>query len=88
MSVGPPAYRKRLRARLAEAQNWRCCYCGIRMDGNENEPNAPTLEHVNPIYYGGSGSVENLVVACRDCNGRVDNTPFHVKRSSHFSVKP
>jgi 5-methylcytosine-specific restriction endonuclease McrA len=59
-----------LRERLSEAQNWRCCYCGDRMDGQKNDPNAPTFEHVVPKSQGGSNEEDNLVIACQRCNNR------------------
>ena len=57
-----------LRFCLAEQQNWRCCYCGIRMDGADGTPSAPTLEHVVPRVCGGPDTADNLVVACCKCN--------------------
>lgn len=54
-----------LRERVAEAQNWRCCYCGERSD-------ALTLEHVVPLGSGGSNDWDNCVAACLDCNNRRD----------------
>lgn len=60
----------KLRNRLAEAQNWRCCYCGVRMEGECNAPNAPTFEHIQPLACQGKNLVENLVIACYRCNQR------------------
>jgi hypothetical protein len=54
---------------LAEAQNWRCCWCGIRMEGNGIDWDAPTFEHVVPRSKGGLDELDNLVIACRQCNG-------------------
>ena len=31
LSVSSPNWTERRAARQAEAQNWRCCYCGVRM---------------------------------------------------------
>ncbi len=53
------------RDRLAEAQNHRCCYCGVRFGLGDD---APTLEHVHPRSHGGSNALSNLVVACCRCN--------------------
>lgn len=58
-----------VRERLSEAQNHRCCYCGVRMDGNAaTSPIAPTLEHVQARAHGGRNRLSNLVVACSGCN--------------------
>jgi 5-methylcytosine-specific restriction endonuclease McrA len=59
-------WRRQLRERLAEAQNWRCCYCGLRL-----EPETATLEHVVPYGQGGMTSWDNCVVACSPCNHAV-----------------
>lgn len=64
---------------LCEAQNWRCCYCGIEMmvgmQGCWDRPKwdrarecLATIEHVTPKVAGGSNRWENLVAACRLCN--------------------
>jgi 5-methylcytosine-specific restriction endonuclease McrA len=68
--------RKKRRERLAEAQNWRCCYCGNRMDGSGCEPNAPTFEHVIPRSLGGTDDEDNLVIACQRCNELRGNEPL------------
>lgn len=58
-----------VRDRLAEAQNWRCCYCGVRMMGEgPHDPAAATFEHIVPRSRGGTNLRANLVVACRACN--------------------
>jgi|SRR3989344_1486253 len=54
--------------RLGEAQNWRCCYCGIRMLNISNFKDEPTLEHVIPKSKKGPDHPDNLVIACFDCN--------------------
>jgi len=63
-------YRDRL-YRLGEAQNWRCCYCGIYMHTGSHRPTSrdcATVEHVVPRTAGGSDDWLNLVAACRLCN--------------------
>ena len=48
-----------------------CQYCGEKFLSTELE-----LEHVIPRARGGQSTWENLVAACRDCNGRkADRTP-------------
>lgn len=63
------------RTRLAEAQNWRCCYCGIECSDNPTEPNSVTLEHVIPFSDSQDDSYENCVVACASCNSKRGNMP-------------
>jgi len=60
--------RRALRRRLAEAQGWRCCYCGVRLNETACHPASATLEHVVPVSRGGLDHEHNLVVACLDCN--------------------
>lgn len=57
-----------LRNQLCEQQNWRCCYCGIRMDGAGDDTNAPSFEHIVPRSVGGTNELSNIVIACRQCN--------------------
>lgn len=69
------ATRIALRTKVAEAQNWRCCYCGVRMDtdipdGNIQSQTYITLEHVKPKSMGGTDHEDNVVAACHGCNGR------------------
>ena len=63
--------RKRLIRRLAESQNWRCCYCHRTMvlgDQDGGKSNSASLERVLPGAFGGRYSFFNCVAACRDCN--------------------
>jgi 5-methylcytosine-specific restriction endonuclease McrA len=56
---------------LAEAQNWRCCYCGIRVGEEESRQEAKgTFEHVIPLAHHGPDHPDNMVIACKDCNVR------------------
>ncbi len=59
-----------LRRRLAEAQNWRCCWCGREMEETGTGPRRATFEHIQPFAKGGSDHPDNLAVACADCNLR------------------
>ena len=55
---------------LAEAQNWRCAYCGIRCDGDNAKP---TRDHIVPKSilareFFTMNHWENEVMACALCN--------------------
>ena len=63
---------KELRDQLAEQQNHRCPYCGVRMNGAGMDDTSPTFEHVLPRVLGGKDEVNNLVIACRRCNRERD----------------
>ena len=62
---------------LAEAQNWRCCYCddpieaSTATDGRKGKSNTATFEHVIPLSRGGRDHPSNLVAACLGCNSRL-----------------
>lgn len=57
------------RERLCERQNWRCCYCGIRMQLEVHfQRDSATLEHVVPRSLGGPDDEGNIVMACYPCN--------------------
>jgi 5-methylcytosine-specific restriction endonuclease McrA len=52
----------RKQAKQIIARSPRCIYCGSTQD--------LTVDHKTPWSKGGSNSKDNLVVACRRCNGR------------------
>ncbi len=56
---------------LSEAQNWRCCYCGIRFSDTFYQQS--TLEHVVPKSKNGDDHPDNLVIACYACNSARSN---------------
>jgi len=57
-----------LRDRLAEAQNWRCCYCGVVMNRWRRGDTLCTIEHVIPASAGGRVCWETCAAACHKCN--------------------
>lgn len=63
-----------VRNRLAGEQNWRCCYCLVEMEMQEQvgqcHPRAATVEHLIPISLGGGHEESNLAIACFDCNAK------------------
>lgn len=54
--------------RMAEAQNWRCCYCGGPMEEGGKSSKRATFEHVIPRHLGGADNDANLVISCTGCN--------------------
>lgn len=62
------AEKARLRRRLSEAQNHRCCYCGVDMDLRPSKPHGATLEHYQTRSSGGRTNFSNCVAACKTCN--------------------
>jgi len=65
--------RRVMRIRLAEAQNWRCCYCGERLEIEQT-----TTEHVIPLSEWGDDCWDNMVMACSPCNFNRSNRPIMV----------
>ncbi len=59
-----------MRCMLAEAQNWRCCWCGIHCRPEPNYKDSATIEHVQPRSLGGADEWENYAMACAGCNHR------------------
>lgn len=100
----PHNSKVRLRAsrirRLAEAQNWRCCYCGCEthdpitlLDDLDLDPEAPvaTVEHLRRVADAGGNTDDNLVMACVHCNGtRNTMTPlrWYALRQTLLEVWP
>lgn len=57
--------------KVFDRDGWRCQLCGIatprRLRGSK-APNAPQLDHIEPIAKGGEHSYRNTQCACRKCN--------------------
>jgi len=62
------SYKRRLLARLVDAQEGRCCYC--RRSFTSDGTIKPTIEHKKARMDGGSDRVANLAAACLHCNAR------------------
>jgi hypothetical protein len=63
-----------LRERVQGRDRSMCRYCSVRVDWkNKRGPQGGTYDHVDPE---GENTFDNVVVACRRCNGRKrDRTP-------------
>jgi len=64
--VEPVATRDE-RAALFESYCGLCAYCHAPAD---------TLDHIDPLFHGGADVLDNLVPACRSCNGRKHTRPL------------
>lgn len=58
---------KRWRTRQLRIQKGRCAYCCIKLSYRNIVTH---VDHINPLYYEGSNSFDNLVLSCRKCNVR------------------
>jgi 5-methylcytosine-specific restriction endonuclease McrA len=54
---------KRFRIKLLKEQNYKCAYCKTSLENR-----VANIEHVLALKKGGSNDIENLVMACPDCN--------------------
>ena len=53
-----------LRLKVLDRDGWTCNYCGKHLEGSDG-----TADHVVPKNLGGEDRLDNLVAACRKCNG-------------------
>ena len=60
----------RVARQIKARDNGRCVYCGRTA---EESGTHLQLDHLLPRVDGGADVAENLVVACRDCNGTRKN---------------
>lgn len=85
--------------RLAEAQNWKCCYChGVMFVNLNRHPkefisraDRVTIEHIHKKCDGGEYEYFNLVAACGECNerrGNVDPYLYERIRTAMLDVWP
>lgn len=49
---------------MLERDGWICAYCGKALDGDD-----ATVDHVIAKANGGTDDPDNLIAACRRCNG-------------------
>ena len=67
----PSERRFRLKEKLLEHHNRLCAYCGRQFNSKRL-----TIDHIVPVSRSGSDLLENLVVACKQCNRtKGDRTP-------------
>lgn len=64
--------------RLSERDGVRCHICGgkMRLKGNRNHDNAPSIDHLIPVSMGGTHTWDNVKLAHRKCNSAKGNNLF------------
>lgn len=72
---------QRLRFEIFKRDGFRCIYCGA--DANQTLLH---VDHVKAVAEGGTNAPENLVTACRDCNGGKSDVPLERRRYSPSRV--
>jgi 5-methylcytosine-specific restriction endonuclease McrA len=74
--------KRKKRNKLIDEYGSRCWWCGRDLPQEQL-----TLDHLKPTSKGGSNSLENLRLACRECNSSRGNSLFPPrKRSKIFSL--
>lgn len=63
--------------RLVTRHDFKCVYCGrkeleLGPPTGAIQTNALTIDHKVPLNEGGTGSIENMVPACFECNNEKD----------------
>ena len=54
------------RSQVCRRANFRCEYCGLHQD--QSPLAALHVEHILPRKHGGSDDLDNIALACIDCN--------------------
>lgn len=54
----------RVRSKVYSRDGGHCRYCGVKLD-RDGEWH---VDHIEPVYRGGGSEMENLALACVDCN--------------------
>jgi len=49
---------------IASNQKWKCSHCNQILD------NTYEVDHIIPLYKGGSNELNNLEALCRNCHGK------------------
>ena len=51
-------------------ENDNCYYCPTKLDfgTTNNKRRKPSIDHVKPLFLGGTNDSDNLVLACYECN--------------------
>jgi hypothetical protein len=57
-----------MRVCLAEAHNWRCCWCGVQCVVESDKKNSATIEHVTQRSQDVTDHWTNLAMSCNRCN--------------------
>lgn len=64
------AFSKYKRQKIYRKTDKRCAYCGRRVFETvpDSSPVRLTIDHIKPKVKGGTNHIQNLILACRECN--------------------
>jgi len=63
MSWGHLQFSKEFRNFIWNKYNKHCAYCGCELEYKDMQ-----IDHLHPVYLGGSDNTDNLMPSCRMCN--------------------
>lgn len=69
---------------------WKCFYCGFPFSINMDGWNNISIDHVEPQYKANDDSIhniENLVIACKNCNSAKSGKEFSENELENFKKK-
>lgn len=71
VAVAVQQLRRHLTTAVVQRDGTKCHYCGCEtIELMEGHPRRRTIDHVIPQKYGGKDELDNLVLACLECNSR------------------
>lgn len=56
-------FNKDERIKVHQKYNGHCAYCGIKIEVKDMQ-----IDHLQPLYLGGTNDLSNLMPSCRSCN--------------------
>lgn len=57
------AVSESIKKMVAANQQWKCSQCGMILSASYE------IDHIKPLYMGGSNEIGNLTAMCRNCHG-------------------
>ncbi len=75
--------RRKLVGLLNSKQRGKCCYCEKKVDMHcsETHPLRATLEHLKRREDGGGSKLDNVAMACRQCNAGRGSVDWFIYKS-------
>ena len=74
-------FSKTIRREVLDKTSGRCAYCGCPLPINEMQ-----IDHVIPLYNGGTNDIDNLLPSCRSCNHYKDTFSLEMFRDNIESI--
>jgi len=75
------------RQEIFERDDWTCYLCGRLALGEWNDPDEPTIDHIQPLAKGGAHTRINVACCCRRCNSLKIDFTFDEYRARVLDTK-